>query len=433
MSAIATVLAAMGHRVSGSDLKESAGLERLRALGVDGHRRPRRRQPARRRSTLVTISTAIPDRNPEVVGGPRAGRARCCAGPTMLAAIAATRRTVAVAGTHGKTTTSSMLALVLHRGRAATRRSSSAATSTRSAPARSGTTGEWFVVEADESDGTFLELPRHGAVVTNVEPDHLEFYGGVRARSQAAFDRFLAETTGPAGRVRRRRRSPPSSGAAAGAVTYGTVRRRRLPHGRPRRAAGAARASRVAHDGERPRARCTLPVAGPAQRPQRVRRRWSWACELGAPFEAGRAALARFAGVARRFEHRGEVDGVTFVDDYAHLPDRGGQRAVGRRATAAGAGSSACSSRTATAAPRRCGPTSPTPSATPTCWCVTDIYPSGEAPRPGRLGQARRRRRARRPPVAPAGLPAPPGRRRRLPGRPSCAPATCASPSGPAT
>src|SRR5215207_9384060 len=111
MSAIATVLAAMGHRVSGSDLKESAGLARLRALGICvtvGHASANLPDGV----DAVTISTAIPARNPEVVaaverGVPVLRRAEA------LAAIAATRRSVAVAGTHGKTTTSSMLALVL--------------------------------------------------------------------------------------------------------------------------------------------------------------------------------------------------------------------------------------------------------------------------------------------------------------------------------
>ena len=112
MSAIATVLAAMGHQVSGSDLKGSAGLERLRALGVDvavGH------DAANLPEALdaVTISTAIPATQPRGGRGARARAIPVLRRAEMLAAIAATRRTVAVAGTHGKTTTSSMLALVL--------------------------------------------------------------------------------------------------------------------------------------------------------------------------------------------------------------------------------------------------------------------------------------------------------------------------------
>ncbi len=113
----------------------------------------------------------------------------------ILAAIAATRRTVAVAGTHGKTTTSSMLALVLVE--AGLRPSFIIGGDVNEI----GTGAVWdegdlFVVEADESDGTFLELPRHAAIVTNVEPDHLEHYGGFEAL-KAAFERFVAETPGP--------------------------------------------------------------------------------------------------------------------------------------------------------------------------------------------------------------------------------------------
>ncbi len=193
MSAIATVLAGMGHRVSGSDLKASAGLERLRALGVEVHvGHDAANLPAE--LDAVTISTAIPDRNPEVVAARERGVA-VLRRAEMLAAIAATRRSIAVAGTHGKTTTSSMLALVLVE--AGLRPSFIIGGEVNEI----GTgavwdEGELLVIEADESDGTFLELPRHGSVVTSIEPDHLEFYGGFE-NLKAAFARFVAETPGP--------------------------------------------------------------------------------------------------------------------------------------------------------------------------------------------------------------------------------------------
>jgi len=312
MSAIATVLAGMGHQVSGSDLKASRGVERLRALGVAvaiGH--DAANLPAE--VDAVTISTAVPATNPEVVAAteravPVLRRA------DALAAIAATREAVAVAGTHGKTTTSSMLALVLVE--AGLHPSFIIGGDVNEI----GTGAVWddgdlLVVEADESDGTFLELPRRAAIVTNVEPDHLEFYGGFDAL-RAAFVRFLAETPGPR-LVCADDELAAELGRAAGAVTYGTspeadYRMIDLRGGRSGSTFG------LVHDGT-VLGEVHLPVAG-AYNARNAAAALVMGLLLGASFEAGRAALARFAGVARRFEHRGEVAGVTFIDDYAHLP-----------------------------------------------------------------------------------------------------------------
>jgi len=193
MSAIASVLASMGHTITGSDLTDSRVAERLRGEGVPvavGH------DAANLPGDLdaVAVSTAIPVTNPERQaavdrGFPVLRRAE------ILAAIAATRRTVAVAGTHGKTTTSSMLALVL---RAAGLQPSFiiGGDVTDLGTGAAWDDGELFVVEADESDGTFLELGASVAVVTNVEPDHLEHYGDFDVLREA-FARFLAEAPGP--------------------------------------------------------------------------------------------------------------------------------------------------------------------------------------------------------------------------------------------
>ena len=133
--------------------------------------------------------------------------------------------------------------------------------------ARSGPTASWFVVEADESDGTFLELPRQAAVVTNVEPDHLEHYGAFEAL-QAAFDRFLGGDRRAAASCAPTTRGRGQLGAAHGARHLRHVRRRRLPHGRPRAGRGGALGFRLVHDGGTV-GEVQLPVAGPAQRPQR--------------------------------------------------------------------------------------------------------------------------------------------------------------------
>ena len=217
MSAIATVLARMGHTVTGSDLKPSVGVARLEALGVTVHvgHDAGNLPPG---ADAVAISTAVPATNPEVVAARERGipvlrRAE------ILAAIAATRRTVAVAGTHGKTTTSSMLAVVLLA--AGTRPSFIIGGDVNEiGTGAAWDDGEWFVVEADESDGTFLELGAEAVVVTNVEPDHLGHYGSFDALVES-FDRFLADATGPRivcadDDVARR------LGKAHDALTYGT-------------------------------------------------------------------------------------------------------------------------------------------------------------------------------------------------------------------
>ena len=312
MSAIAAVLVAMGHHVSGSDLRSSPALERLAADGVAvavGHDAANVPEG----TELVAASTAIPPSNPEVRaaderGIPVARRAE------VLAAIAATRRTVAVAGSHGKTTTSSMLALVLIEAGA----SPSFIIGGDLNEIGSGSAwgdGELLVVEADESDGTFLELPRRAAVITNVEPDHLEHYGGWHAL-QAAFDRFADETDGP---VVACADDPGAAAMAArvGAITYGTDpgARHRIVDG----SSGRAGTTFGVTDGDRLLGEVHLPVAG-LHNVRNAVAAVAMGLALDVPFEAAATALGRFGGVARRFEHRGEVAGVTFIDDYAHLP-----------------------------------------------------------------------------------------------------------------
>jgi len=378
MSAIATVLAGMGHQVSGSDLKESTGLERLRALGIAvtvGH--DATNVPPH--VDAVTISTAIPPSNVEVVAAGALG-VRVYRRAETLAAIAATRDALAVAGTHGKTTTSSMLALVLIE--AGFRPSFIIGADVNEI----GTGAVWdegahLVVEADESDGTFLELPRLGAIVTNVEPDHLEFYGGFEAL-QSAFEQFVRETHGPTVICA----DDPLAfqiGKSVGAVTYGTADGADY---QMTNLVGTRSGSRfhVVHHGT-DLGEIRLPIAG-NYNARNATAALVMGLELGASFADGRAALARFAGVARRFEHRGEAAGVTFVDDYAHLPS---EVSSVLDATSQGDwGRVVCVFQ-----PHRY-------SRTAALWAdfadafghadvlvVTDIYPSGEAPRPGVSGQ----------------------------------------------
>ena len=372
MSAIATVLAGMGHTVSGSDLKASPGLERLRATGVRisvGH------SPDHVGDVdAVTVSTAVPDTNPEVRvaaerGIPVLHRAE------MLEAICATRRTIAVAGTHGKTTTSSMLALILVE--AGFRPSFIVGGEVNEI----GTgavwdEGEWLVVEADESDGTFLQLGAEVALVTSVEPDHLEHWGGWEPL-QAAFDRFMAGAATSVVCV-----DDPlaaSLGAAHGALTYGTspeaaYRMTGLTGGRTGTQFG------IEHDGT-PLGEIALPVPG-VHNARNAAAAAVTALAVRAPFDAVARALSRYGGVARRFQFRGERGGVAFVDDYAHLPTEA-------EAALAAARQGGWARIVCVFQPHRY-------SRTATLWrdfahafsqadllVVTDVYPAGEAPRPG--------------------------------------------------
>jgi len=313
MSAIARVLVGMGHTVSGSDLKATPVLERLALAGVTssvGHL-PEHLPEG---TDVVVMSTAIPPGNPEL----RAARERgvpILRRADVLRSIVATRRCAAVAGSHGKTTTSSMLALVL---RAAGFDPSFIIGGELNEVGTNAAwdVGEWFVVEADESDGTFLELGAEAAIITNVEPDHLEYYGGFEELVEA-FGSFCASVTGPlvvcaddsvAARLAEHR---------PGALTFGTavdaVYRMQGYVG----ARGGSRfdlVRRGTHLGE-----IRLPIPG-KHNATNAAGAAALALELGAGFEAVAAALGRFCGVARRFQQRGRSGGVTFIDDYAHLP-----------------------------------------------------------------------------------------------------------------
>ncbi|MGO9873016.1 MAG: UDP-N-acetylmuramate--L-alanine ligase [Acidimicrobiia bacterium] len=312
MSAIALLLARMGHEVSGSDLKESVALARLAAAGVRvnvGNRAAN----VPRDADAVVYSTAIPAQNVELVAARELGIS-VLHRSAALAALAATRRTIAVAGSHGKTTTSSMLALMLRSAGWHPSFVIGGEVNEVGANAAYGD-GEWLVVEADESDGTFLKLGPEAAIVTSVEPDHLEYYGGFDALT-AAFERFVDGVAGPVvccaddqvaarianlrPRIRTYGFDPSAYYQIVDVEVVGDVNRFVLT-------AGGARLGDL-----------VVPLAVKAA--TNAAGASALALELGVPFGAIAEALRGFGGVARRFERRGERDGVTFVDDYAHLP-----------------------------------------------------------------------------------------------------------------
>jgi len=334
MSAVAIALAEMGHVVSGSDLREHPVLERVRAAGVDvhiGHHRV-----LAHGVDAVTASTAIPARNIELDEARNTG-VTVLTRAGMLASICARAKSVAVAGTHGKTTTTSMLMLIL--AQAGMRPSFVVGGDvTDVGTGAQWTHGDWLVVEADESDGTHLELPLFGTILTNVEADHLDHYGSFDA-IVASFDTYLGQIEGPKVVCGD---DPICAALAArhGALTYGLdpscdVRAVEV---RPtsgsfifdlvRSGAGAGGGVGggvgVGGDGAGDDAgerlgEIELPLRG-IHNVVNATGAAAMALALGVPFADIAEALARFGGVARRFDVQGVDDGATFVDDYAHLP-----------------------------------------------------------------------------------------------------------------
>jgi len=323
MSAIALVLARMGHTVSGSDIKSAAVLERLAAAGVEVHV-GNRAEYVPLDADAVVYSTAIPLRNVELVAAAARG-IPVLHRSAALAALAATRRTVAVAGSHGKTTSASMVALILRSAGWSPSFVIGGEVNEVGSNAAFGE-GEWLVVEADESDGTFLHLAPQAALVTNVEPDHLDHYGDFDSLVRA-FEQFVTSVDGPvvccaddvvAARIARERPAVRTYGKAADA------------HYRILDEVVDARGCRftLEVDGG---TRTAIAVPAGVKASTNAAGATAIALELGVGVEAAVQALAGFGGVARRFQYRGERDGVTFIDDYAHLPTEVGSAIAAAR------------------------------------------------------------------------------------------------------
>ncbi|HVT42550.1 MAG TPA: UDP-N-acetylmuramate--L-alanine ligase [Acidimicrobiales bacterium] len=377
MSAIALVLRAMGHQVTGSDLKDSPVAERLRSHGIAvavGHRAEQVHG-----ADAVTFSPAVQPENPELTEA-RAQDIRVVPRAEMLAAICATRRCLAVAGTHGKTTTASMLSLILVE--AGLRPSFLIGADVNEIGTNAvWADGEWLVVEADESYGTFKAIRPDLAVLTSVEPDHLDYYGTFDALRDA-FAHFAA-SAGEGAVVCADDEEAAAIGAASGAVSVGlhpgsTYRMDGLAQSR-----SATSFTLVGPDGELGPLRIGVPGIHNARNAAVAT---VAALHAGAPFVAAQAALARFAGVTRRFEFRGEARGVTFVDDYAHLPGE-------VRVALATARTGGWTRIVAVFQPHRFTRTAALAEQFGTAFAdadelvVTDIYSAGERPVPGVSGR----------------------------------------------
>ena len=377
MSAIALVLAAMGHTVTGSDLKDTPVAERLRSHGITvavGHRVENVGQV-----DAVTYSPAVALSNPEIVAAREHG-ALVVPRSQTLAAICATRRCLAVAGTHGKTTTASMLSLILVE--AGLRPSFVIGADVNEVGTNAvWDDGEWLVVEADESYGTFQAIQPDLALLTNVEADHLDHYGTFEDL-RAAFSAYVAGAREGA-LVSADDAQAAGIGQANGADSVGTDEGATYVMSDVVQSRSSVSFSLAGPDGPLGEIRLGVPGLHNARNAAMAA---VGALKVGAPFTAAQSALARFAGVTRRFEFRGEANGVTFVDDYAHLPTE-------VRAALAAARDGGWPRVVAVFQPHRFSRTAALALQFGTAFdgadalVVTDIYSAGEEPVPGVSGR----------------------------------------------
>ncbi|MBR0942105.1 MULTISPECIES: UDP-N-acetylmuramate--L-alanine ligase [Bradyrhizobium] len=322
MSGIAEVLVNLGYVVQGSDASDNYNLDRLRKAGAKvsvGHKAENVDGAA-----VVVVSTAIKRDNPELMAA-RERRIPVVRRAEMLAELMRLKSCVAIAGTHGKTTTTTMVATLLDTGGLDPTVINGGIINAYGSNARLGA-GDWMVVEADESDGTFLKLPTDVAIVTNVDPEHLDHFKTFEA-VQNAFRHFVENL--------------PFYGFAVMCIDHPVVQS----------LVGKIEDRRIITYGENPQADVRLldltPMGGGSKFKVAFRDRKTGAVheiadlmlpmpgrhnasnataaiavarELGVSDEAIRKAIAGFGGVKRRFTKTGEWNGVTVIDDYGHHP-----------------------------------------------------------------------------------------------------------------
>ncbi|MGC4025397.1 MAG: UDP-N-acetylmuramate--L-alanine ligase [Mesorhizobium sp.] len=322
MSGIAEVLHNLGYRVQGSDQAESANVQRLRAKGIEcfvGHRAENIGE-----AEVVVVSTAIKKTNPELIAArekllPIVRRAE------MLAELMRFRQAVAIGGTHGKTTTTSMVATLLEAGGLDPTVINGGIINAYGTNARMGE-GEWMVVEADESDGTFLKLPADIAVVTNIDPEHLDHYGTFD-KVREAFRQFVEnvpfygfgvmctdhpEVQALVSRIEDRR-----------VITYGENAQADVRFTNHRMEGATSRFDVIIRDRKSGKHTTindlSLPMPG-RHNVSNATAAIAVAHELGLDDEAVKRGLSSFGGVKRRFTPTGNWNGVHVFDDYGHHP-----------------------------------------------------------------------------------------------------------------
>ncbi|QOR72151.1 UDP-N-acetylmuramate--L-alanine ligase [Ruania alkalisoli] len=319
MSVIAELLLAGGAQVSGSDRQDSAVLRRLAELGATVHVGHAAEHVLG--ADLVVVSSAIGSDNVELRAAREAG-IEIVHRSVALAQASAGKDFVAVAGAHGKTTTSAMLAVALRDAGGDPSFAIGGAVLALGSGARAGQ-GQVFVAEADESDGSFLNYTPRVAIVTNIEPDHLDHYG-TPAAFEAAFDDFARRVV-PGGLVITCADDQGAARLADRVRASGTRVRTYGSH-----PAADVRLDRIALEPSSASARLLAPegevglrLAVPGEHNLRnAAAAWSAGVELGVDAETMAVGLGTFTGTARRFEDRGTVAGVRVVDDYAHNPTK---------------------------------------------------------------------------------------------------------------
>lgn len=322
MSGIAEVLANLGYTVTGSDVADGANVKRLRDLGIKvavGHKAENLDG-----ADVVVVSTAIKRDNPELIAA-RAKRLPVVRRAEMLAELMRLKSCIAIAGTHGKTTTTSLVATLLDAGELDPTVINGGIINAYGTNARLGA-GDWMVVEADESDGTFLKLPADIAIVTNIDPEHLDHFHTFDA-VQDAFRAFVENI--------------PFYGFAVMCTDHPVVQtlvgkledRRILTYGENPQADirlvdldhhdGKSRFSVLFRDREGKTThtidKLTMPMPG-RHNALNATAAIAIAHELGVKDDMIRKALGSFGGVKRRFTRVGDWNGVTIIDDYGHHP-----------------------------------------------------------------------------------------------------------------
>lgn len=321
MSGIAEILHNLGYKVQGTDMSNNANVERLRAMGINvmiGHEGAHLGD-----ATVVVKSSAVKSSNPEVVEA-RTRRIPVVRRAEMLAELVRLKMTVAIAGTHGKTTTTSLTATLFDAAGLQPTVINGGIINAYGTNAKLGN-GEWMVVEADESDGTFIKLPATIAVITNIDPEHLDYYGSFDAL-RAAFLQYIENL--------------PFYGFGVLCIDHLEVQallpkvqdRRIITYGFNPQADVRAVNLRVDVSGQYCDIECRAPAGGvelvkdvflPMHGKHNLSNSlaaFAVARELNIPMDTIKKGLAGFGGVKRRFTKTGEAGGVTIIDDYGHHP-----------------------------------------------------------------------------------------------------------------
>lgn len=323
MSGIAEVLIALGYEVQGSDISDSANVQRMRDKGVIvhiGHRTENIEGVA-----AIVVSSAIKPDNPELIAA-RAAKIPVVRRAEMLAELMRLKWAVAIGGTHGKTTTTSLVGTMLEEGGFDPTVINGGIVNRYGTNTRLGQ-GEWMVVEADESDGTFTRLPACVAVVTNIDPEHMEHYGSFD-HLRLAFKRFVENipfygfATLCSDHPEVQALIPELTDRRV--ITYGFNPQAEVRATNIRTSAAGSTfdvsfAGRLKGNGGRELKDVFLPMLGD-HNVQNALAALAIAYEMEIAPPVMKKALSEFCGVKRRFTRTGEVKGITVIDDYGHHP-----------------------------------------------------------------------------------------------------------------